>query len=353
MAIQLIQYGVPLPMWPTTVSSAPSTASSVYVLTSAAHQIAYSYRAGVTKSLRYVYLLTGTVTTGDTVDVRIETVDTTNGQPTGTLWAANTNAALVVNSADDNVFLLAGALTADASLTAGDQFALVVANGAGGGNMQFANYADQASRFPRGWTYNGTTWTSRIQPLIGFLGYSDGTWEPMWGVLDQGPVTTKTFSTSGPTTRHGNNYTFPFPVRVSGAWFWLTSTGGDVVINLYDTDGTTVLATSGTIDKDFMGSSVEGICYAPFTAPVTLGATGPYRLVYAPTTTSTVTGYEFTVPAAAVMDAFPGGQAVYAAEYISGSWTDTVTKRAYLGLFLNGFDDGVSAGGGGAFAFFG
>jgi len=54
------------------------------------------------------------------------------------------------------------------------------------------------------------------------------------------------------------------------------------------------------------------------------------------------------VALAAAMDGFPGGQNVHRTERTDlGAWTDTTTKRPWMGVLLTGFNDG--AGGGLAF----
>lgn len=354
MAIVTFGGTVPFPAWPTLSAGTPSLSTSTFTIDAANEKAARVDLSTVSKSIRYVYLRTATVTTGDTVDVRIETVDT-DGLPSGTLWAANTNAALVIANGDDTVWLKAGPLTADAALSVGSVYAIVVVNGGAGGNIQIASFQDQSAMVPYGVHFT-TTWSKRDVAPAYLLEYADGSSSPVYGVSDYGgPITAQTFNSGSTTNRRGNAITVPFPCRVSGCWVWLgTSTATTCSVVLYDTDGTTVLATTGTVDSDTAEATSAGIAFLPFTAPATLAAGGPYRLAFVPATTTNQTMYDFDLPAAAVMDSFPGGQALHRSVFTSSAWVETTTARSYLGLLIDGVSDGTGGGSsGGAFTFVG
>src|SRR3990167_3397480 len=133
MALQSITHGLPFPPYPMNASAAPTLTTTTYVIDAAAEKVAIVVAASTAKDIHKVHVRTGTVTTGDTVDVRIETVDSaTTGDPTGTLWQTNTNGALVIADGDDSVWKSV-TLTADAtSLVIGDVYAVVIVNGGAG-----------------------------------------------------------------------------------------------------------------------------------------------------------------------------------------------------------------------------
>lgn len=345
MAIQTFKHGVPLPVWPPLVVGPPSLSVLEFGISTTGHKVARVAHATAAKNIRYVYIRTSIVNTGDNLDVRIETVGT-DGNPTGTLWATNTNVTLTVANGDDSVWLKAGPLTADATLAVGDIFA-IVASLNGSGDMFFASYDDAESiRSPYGLIYTGSYAKQPRSPMF-FAEYSDGSYEPVLGVLDVGgPINTYTFTSASTTNRRGNRYDLPFPCRTNGCWVWrgLGDTG-DFTMKLYDTDGTTVLATTGTIDDDWARAVAAGLQFLPWTTPVSLSATGPYRLSFEPGATDHVT-YDFDIPDADMMNQFPLGTALYRSVYTSGAWVDTTTARSYMGLFLDGFADDLGAGGG-------
>src|SRR5688572_2287311 len=70
-------------------------------LDASGEKIGWVLQAAATGAIDAIWFRTGTVTTGDTVDVRIETVDPSTGLPTGTLWSANTNVSVVIANGDD------------------------------------------------------------------------------------------------------------------------------------------------------------------------------------------------------------------------------------------------------------
>lgn len=348
MALQSIKGGLPIPLWPPQYTTAPNNASSTYTINAAGEKVALVCRATATKSIRKIVFRTATVTVGDTLDCRIETVDGTTGDPSGTLFGTNTNVSLVVNSTDDNLWLTTAALTADASVNKGDLFAIVLVNGGGGGNMQIQGYGDdvQASGFPYGDLFDTGAWakSAAATPVMG-VEYSDGSYEAILGLHGAGVVNNNTFNSGSSPSRRGNLFTLPFPARAAGCWAWVDA-DGDFTIRLYDSDGTTVLATTGSIDKDVRQNTAAGMFFLPFTATANLSKNTNYRISIEPDTVTSLISYDFDVPTAGYMDQFCGGQSVYSTTYTSPNWTETTTKRAFVGVFLDAFDDGTAVGGG-------
>lgn len=339
MAIQSVKHGFAFPPWPSLVSGLPSLAGT-YVLDAAAEKAAAIYAATAAKNIHQVYIRTGTVTTGDTVDVRIETVDgAANGDPTGTLWATDTNAALAIASGDDSVWKLA-TLTADATLAIGDIFAIVIVNGGGGGSIVLANYADTTSGIPYGDLFTAS-WAKQLAPVMAVPVYSDGSYEPIFGYFGSGgPINTNTFKSDDATNRRGNIFQLAFPARAKGAWVWIDG-DSTFTIKLYDSDGSTVLATTAASNA-FQRNTAGLLHFYPFTTTATLQAATNYRLAVVPGTTVNLSTYDFDVPAAGMLDMFPGGQSCHASVFTSSAWVETTTRRAYLGVYLDGFDDAAA-----------
>jgi hypothetical protein len=339
-----VKGGIPFPAWPTTWSGGPSI-GALLVIDAASEKAATIFACTSAKAVHKVYVRTATVATGDTVDVRIETVDSAaNGDPTGTLWAANTNASLVIASSDDNVWKLA-TLTADATCTVGSVMAVVVVNGGAGGNIIIGSNSDSGSNFPYGDLYTGS-WAKQIAiPLI-VVEYSDGTYEPLFGMTDTGgPVNTNTFNSGSATNRRGNIFQVGFPTRVKGCWTWVDA-DGDYTCTLYDSAGTSILATTATINNFQRQATSAGIQVFPFLATANLSASTNYRIAIVPTTVTNLSTHDFDVPTAPMLDMFPGGQSMFATTYTSSAWVDTATtRRAYLGVILDAFDNGASGTG--------
>lgn len=348
MALQAIKQGLPFPPWPTQVAGAPGLGLASFVLDAASEKAALIFAATAAKSIRTIHYRTGTVTTGDTLDVRVETVDTAaNGDPTGTLWATNTNAASVVAGGDDSVWKSA-TLTADATLAIGDVVAIVLVNGGGGGNMQLAAYGEMVSGFPYGDLFTAA-WAKSIIPMF-VVEYSDGSFEPVQGFLDQGaPITPTTFNSGTATNRRGNMFQVPFPTRTNGCWVWVDA-DGPFTCTLYDSDGTTVLATTATINQFQRSTAAGNIAFYPWiaspSAAPSLLANTNYRIVVIPTSTTNLTTYDFDVTDADMLNMFVGGTLMHASVFTSSAWVETTTRRGYLGVMLDAFDDGAGSGGG-------
>lgn len=342
MALQSLKSGIPFPSWPTGCNTLPSNGTQL--LDAAGEKASTIFIASVAKAIRTIHIRTGTITTGDTVDVRVETVDSAaNGDPTGTLWTTNSNGALVIASTDDNVWKSV-TLTADtATLAIGDVFALVVVNGSVPGVININTYADMVASIPYGDQFTAAWAKTGTCPII-VPQYSDGSFEPLFGFSDCGGFTTTTFNSSSATNRRGNIFQVPFPTRTKGCWAWVDG-DGDFTVKLYDPDGTTVLATTATANTFQRGATTAAPYFLPFTGgAVTLTENTNYRLVVIPSTTTNLSTFEFDVPLAAMLDMFPGGQNCHASVYTSGAWVETTTKRGYLGVILDQFSDGVGGG---------
>lgn len=356
MAIQTLSAGLWVPTPIPNPISAPALTFLVGV-SDAAGKSGYLLQAPKTGNIRKVIWGTRTVTTGATVDVRIETIDATvtPAVPTGTLWGATTNGAQVVATADDNV-LFTTTLTADAAVVQGDLIAVVLAN-ASPGSIQMPTVlsaGERAYQCPYGVSYNGATWTATISQYVPMLSleYSDGTYVPIQGCYPtSATLTTTTIDTTTTPDVAGLRFQFPFPCRVRGAWATLNRTG-DYAIKLVTTAynqgaGTGILA-SKTFDKD-VRAGAAGRMTVTFDTAVELTAATNYRLLVEPTTVTALSLYDLSLVSAAQMAAWEGG-----ANFMlttakdptgDGSWTNfnSGTFRVpFLGLLLDGFDDGAA-----------
>ena len=90
MAFQTIPGGLAIPVPPNSGTSS-TTFGTPMLLNAASEEAAGVLYAPKTGTISKIGFLTGTVTTGDTVDARMETVSAANGDPTGTLLGTNSN----------------------------------------------------------------------------------------------------------------------------------------------------------------------------------------------------------------------------------------------------------------------
>jgi len=78
--------------WPVPYVSGPDTAGN-RIIDAAGEKVAFIFEAPKTGTIDRLLFRTLGVTSGATVDVRLETIDASNGHPSGTLWGTDTNGA--------------------------------------------------------------------------------------------------------------------------------------------------------------------------------------------------------------------------------------------------------------------
>jgi hypothetical protein len=297
---------------------------------------------------------TNTVTTGATIEVRLETVDATTGLPTGTLFGTNTNnASVVIAGADDSTWF-AVALTADAAVTLGDVVAIVFKNPSSSfGNMEVGAYTADSQSSSGYVVSQAAAKVTAVNPLAA-LEYDDGTYSYIPGVWPVETFTTVSFNNTSTPDEIGLRFSIPFPARIAGAWFWMDGDSGPFSVHLYGSDGATNLFTAVAIDNDQISqaSTTGGIMFVKF-SPQTLTASTNYRLVLEPTSATNISLFTFdvdTTVGAALLDAYPGGDEFHyttaknpAAE---GDWTQTLTRRPFIGLLFDQVSNTTGGGGG-------
>ena len=325
-------------------------------------RIAWVGRAPYTDTLTTLYFRTGTVTTGATFDVRIETV--TNGRPSGTLFAANTNISVVVADGDDNVWKTA-TFTAAPSFTVGDEFAIIFVVDTAGAtpNMQFAvqpsGTVSMSGTYPLCLQDAGAgTWASGIQAWE---------WIAEFGTLGVAPVpglipvtaggTITSYDSASTPDEIALRFQVPFKCRVSGiqALLFNIEAGGDFTASLWDAAGdidAEALAQT-TEDGDVaISTTADGIMTFFFASPVTLTAnTTYYAGIRADTANNIGLGEMSNSTVTNAMRALVGynaqcyrGSRSWTAG-TAGAWTDVTTTVPMIALILDQLDDGAGGGG--------
>lgn len=335
--VQSLTYGVALPPVPDAISGTPSFTSCT--IDAVDEECAHIFVASTTKAIDKIHFLATTVTTGATIDMRVEGVDATDGDPDDTLIATNTNASVVIADGDDNTWKTA-TLAADANITKGSVYALVLKGpGSGTPNFNIAGFTEENAEGMPYRDFFSSTWTKVTNSQAIFLiEFTDGTFEPQLGLSGAGlnVGTVVSFNTGTTTTRECNELTLPFATRVSGAW-GLVDGDGAFTLELRDSAGSSTLATSAAQDPDIRTSGTAGVYYLPFTATYTTSANTTYQVCAVPSTTTSIGVYRFTLPSAAAMGSFAGGTVLYRSNNDSG---DITTDRVLMGVFLDGFASG-------------
>lgn len=345
-------------MWPSPpVHNGNSVPGYTYGLIDAnGEAIAFIFAAPKTGNLAKVRFRTGTVTTGDTIRISFQDVDVATGLPDG---GVDQYRALAIADGDDNKALYTGLITSDGTdtgslraVTAGQIVAVVfdyAAYTAGNIQIMFLLTASGLQAFPYGGTRSAAgVWTKQALPFPLAVEYDDTTYSEIYGVCPAVTnIAAESYGSGSTPDEFGNLITVPMSCTANGIWImggWQT---GACQYILYDTDGTTALATI-TMDPDIIGgSSYQTPLRLQFSSAVTLTKDGAYRIVAKPTTASLATLYAWSYPAATVLTAEPGGTQCYSTTRTdAGAWTDSQTKRYGIGLLLSQIDDGASSGGG-------
>lgn len=298
-------------------------------------------QAPKTGNIHKIHFLTGTVTTPTDTDIRIETIAST-GLPTGTLWGTNTNVTLLSGSITANTWTTV-TLTADAAVNQGDNFAIVIFPSGLPVYQILSIVTGYELGFPYRVSSNAGTYSSIVSSNTIGVEYSDGSFAYMPNVVPAKAINTHTIASNTTPDEIALKFQLPFSARVTGAWAWQTrGAAATFKTILYDSDGSTVLGFSPTTIGGFTTGRVRVV---RFPSSVTLLASTDYFLSVQPQSTTSLDVYSIDVNAANLLDQMEGGQNFrYADRTDVGAWSETATRRPYIGLIIDGID--IPSGGG-------
>ena len=298
------------------------------------------------------------------MEVRIEQVDTANGEPNGVLISSTpqreSSASVTVSAAGN--YTVTFPVDDDGlpfELSQGTLCAILFRPTSGGtvSNIHFSTFSDDKAAWgmPYCIDYDGATssqtahYRDNIAPVVGLYSSSGG-----YPINHLWPVTSVALdqfgSTSTPDTL-GNSFTISAPVRISGvrAWVDADSTG---TIKLYGTNGSTVLA-SVAIHAGVPPSSNAHIVEYYFSSSVDLAVGTYYIAVEATGSTIGLSTMTFPSSPFSLLGSSPlgGASMVFSSctqpPTSTASWTNTSSKQAFLTPIFSGYEIGGGAGGGG------
>jgi hypothetical protein len=351
---QAVHDGFYFPRPPSSGSSTPAMGTTQLVIDAADEAAGAMVTCPKTGNITKVGWGTRTVTTGATLDVRLETL--TSGLPSGTLWGTTTNASQVVANGDDNVGFLT-TLTAAASCTQGQLIGVVIKNpNTSFGNMQISCFGDDLDwHVPTSLIFTGTWARSTACAPNLYFEYDDGTYAASpgaWAIKDT--ITTNTISTSTTPDVIGARFQLPFPAKVHGGWFWCDMDGSAkfmVVTDAYHQGNQTGIVASITVGVDDDAINSAGVQQRLFDTSVDLVANTNYRLVMEPTSGTSLACYDYNVTSLAAMNATPGGANFHLSTAKDptgdGSWTNYNSgtfRKPFMGLILAGFGASTTFG---------
>lgn len=323
-------------------------------LTASTHKACFVFQAPKTGTITGASYKVGTVTASDTIDVRLENVSLTTGFADGTL--ANSGGTNDSNAADSSLTSntwRSVTFTGSVSVTRGQWLALVVANGAGGGNFNVSRWtssniifatARPAVALDSGSGYAAVSNGAALAAInYGGTYYNVSNFLP--SVDGTAVITTRANTTS--SKHHGARFTPPMACRASGAIFFCPA-GSDITVSLWDSDGATKLAN---IDLDGNVVQSSGSIRVLFASPVELTAGTTYRLTIASTSGAAASLYSIDAASTAQMGAFRAGDVWSWTESTThpptqeSHWSQTNTRYPLISLLIDGASDTTSGGG--------
>jgi hypothetical protein len=354
MAIKPI-FEFPFPHQPESIATAPSyVASASYDITAATGYNAYVGQATETFTVDTVFFKVGSVGAGNSLTARValENVSLSSGLPNVTLINPSASAAIRITTAGNYQVKFPGSVT----VNRGDVFAIVVQGLAGStpNACRFSVFSDDNPGYGFPYTVDnaaaGTPVITKLAPGIGLAlsGVSGVPTKFCWP-MDAAPGE---LNFPSPDV-YGNRITVRGKVRASGVTLWGDTTV-KAVVNLYDTNGTTILA-SADWNANLPNNATVNQFRLIFPTPVTIDP-GTYFLgVSCSTPTpgfSTLYAATFTESLWREASPFGGKDVVYAytpdgAPTDINSWNIVEDSQIFVGLMIDGVDDGAQTGGGG------
>lgn len=338
------------PNKPATWSSVPNIAGSTNLdLNGSGQWAAWVGQVKQTATIDRYFFRVAAATTGCDALVRIETVDTSTGLPTGTLYHANaTDAVTIGTGAADYANNFDGTF----SLAQGDFIAFVISVSSGTpSGVQFGLFDDDGAgvMVPYLIDFDAAAAIRTSGAICAGLGISGGgavCLPKMWPI---NAASNETYNSGSSPDTIGNRIVVDAPIRVAGAFYWVDQ-DADATLKLYDTDGSTVLASANLYTAVPPLASSQ-LCEARFSSSIELAA-GTYWIAIEATSGSNIGLSTITFVSSTWRSGSPFGadKITYAActqtPANTGSWTVTETKQAMIGLIIDGIDDGTSTGGG-------
>ena len=284
------------------------------------------------------------VTKSQSLDCRIETLAST-GHPSGTLWATNTSGVQASVAANTTYWVT---LTANASVTLGDPFHVVLQWTSTTGDVAIRRYFQNAnnphSLFTNSYT-SGSWNASKLAGIPSFVvEYSDG-YRYNCGGYFADSFTSASYNTGTTPDEFGLYFQVPVPMKCYGVQMYKGLVAGTTYsIKLYDSDGSTVLASKSSIDTDAAATSPL-LSWDLFSSAATLVPSTWYRLTFLPGDATSHTGYYIDVDANATLDMWGDRNMYWTQRTDAGAWSETNTRRPMMWPIIGEIDYSVPSGG--------
>lgn len=308
-------------------------------------------------TISHVGWRSGVATNSPTVEIRIETVNTTDNLPSGTLWNRNgtgANPNVTSGTISSTVWNL-HALTNSAVILKGEAFAVLIkwggvatssvqVHGASRGLLYASNVG-----LPYRVVNTGTPAASAIgaaTSLVFALGSSSTTFYNIPQLTPISSVSSTTLSSTGTFRAACLRFKVPFKCRVSGIAFADASyaLADDFSVGIYDDSGAELNNSLTAFDSSYRISAVP---WVHLDNKVVLSPDTWYRAVVQADTTGGPSIYNFSISSTDYAGAVAGGPNLQLGTRDSGgAWTNTATTIPNIDILYDQLEDGVGGSGG-------
>lgn len=312
------------------------------LIDAAGEYVGFVFRVPKTGSIRTIHFRTGAVTTSQTLNISIVTVDG-SGIPTSTAYGSMVAVTQASPAANTSYSVTLGT---DATATEGDLVAVKIQFDSTVGSLNI-----QAFGFGVGTCYAVLNGTKNASTPVCAIEYSDGSYEPIIGMFPAtGGVASSSFnSTTGTFDEWALRVSFPYKVRLRGVRIGMSAAAG-ADFEIINYDGTSaVTGMTLTVDGDSLQGTGNRENVFMFTTTEELAANTTRYLSIRPTTANNVTLNNFTLPEADAWDMVDGNLGWSLAKRLNqGSWDVTATTVVpfIMPIFDQLGDDAGGSGGG-------
>lgn len=277
MTTQSISGGITIPSGHMPWSFPGQFALNSHTIDATNEKMSFIFSIPKTGTVSKIGFLLGTVTTGDTLYVGLKTLDG-SGNPTAVNYGGSTVGTQVVADGDDNASFTVS-LGTSASVVKGDMVGVVIGfNSYVAGNIEIRSVSQSTFTatyvpYPTGAHYT-TTWSRLNSTPIFWLEYDDGSYTHLPGVAGINSLTTNVHNSGSTPDEHALLFSLPINTRCIGfcCYVGTAASGANFDIILYDSDGSTVLATKTILDIHTSSAVTANGIYGLFDTPVSLVA---------------------------------------------------------------------------------
>lgn len=325
-----------------------NSGSAVYAMATLNTGCCVRFTAVSANDIKSVRLFWSSVATPGTVQLRIETIDTTTGKPTGTLYDANATYNITPAAGTQTYTFVTLPTT---GLTAGTEYAVVLLTTVAGTTQTLSHnvYSLHTSSYPTivltaadGTTRSNFAEVAVSVPVCSLVDEADVDIAlPFAPFSGANPSYSSFFST---TDFVAQKFTINTSINIAGIQTIFRRTGtpaGDIRIRIFDNSNNVVAGTTITIDKDSLTGVSTRQSSVLFPVVVTLPS-GTYRVVY-DSSGSANSSNCFGVYSVAFLHANAVNPWVTSTSADAITWTDSTTAQSSVWLLI----DNLVAGGGG------